>query len=197
MFRPALNRLALAACASLVPGLAFAHSGLGQVVGFAEGLAHPLSGLDHVLAMVMVGVLAWQCGRRAAWLLPASFLAVMALGAGLGMAGLGLPLVEAGIALSVIALGGAIAFGLRPPLALGAALVGLFALFHGQAHGAGMPETAQGLAYAAGFLVATAGLLGTGLGLGRAIGGQQGRAALRLAGGTAAVAGVALLAGLA
>lgn len=100
--------------------LAFAHTGLGHVVGFAEGVAHPLSGLDHVLAMVMVGVLAWQGGERAMWLLPASFLAVMALGAGLGMAGLGLPLVEAGIALSVIALGGAIAFGLRLPLAAGA-----------------------------------------------------------------------------
>ncbi|RVT96395.1 HupE/UreJ family protein [Rhodovarius crocodyli] len=175
--------------AAMLPGMALAHPGHGAD-GLVHGLAHPLLGLDHVLAMVLVGVMAAQLSGRALWLVPASFLLVMALGGVMGAAGVALPFVEAGIALSVIVLGAAVAFGLRAPLAVAMGLAGLFALFHGHAHGAEIPENAGGLAYAAGFLAATALLHGLGV-----LAGRLRPAALRVAGGAAALAGVVLLLG--
>lgn len=178
---------------------AFAHTGHGDVSGFAHGFAHPLGGLDHLLAMVTVGVFAWQLGGRALWLLPASFLVAMAAGGALGIGGLPVPFVETGIALSVVVLGAAVAFGVRAPLAMAMGLAGVFAVFHGYAHGAEMPAGAGGAAYAAGFVAATALLHLAGLGAGAAIGyagDRLGARTVRAAGGGVALAGVALLTGL-
>lgn len=187
------------AAALLAPTAAFAHTGVGGTSGFLHGFTHPISGLDHILAMAMVGLLAWQIGGRALWLVPASFLALMAAGGALGAAGFGLPFVETGIALSVVVLGALVAAGVKAPVAAAMGLVGLFALFHGHAHGAEMPENAGGLAYAAGFMLATALLHVAGLGLGFLVGRageRHGPLAVRAAGGLAAVAGLGLLAGV-
>jgi urease accessory protein len=189
---------ALAACV-LAPSLAFAHTGIGQTVGFAHGFTHPVSGLDHVLAMILVGVLAWQLGGRALWLVPTTFVSVMAIGGALGMMGISVPFVEAGIAFSVIVLGAVVALGIRAPAAIAAGVVGLFAIFHGHAHGSEMPAAAAGIAYAAGFMLATSVLHIAGVAIGYLIGKiseQQGAIVMRSAGGIAALAGIGLFTGL-
>ncbi len=199
MVLPAVQRLALAAVAALTPSLAFAHTGGGDMSGFAHGFVHPFTGLDHLLAMTLVGILASQLGRRAFWRVPASFDAVMALGGILGAAGLGLPLVELGIALSVVVLGGVVALAVRAPVAAAMGVVALFAVFHGHAHGAEMPENATGLAYGVGFMIATALLHTSGVGMGLLIGragSGYGTAIVRSAGGLAAIAGIAVLTGI-
>ncbi len=177
---------------------AHAHTGLGGTIGFAHGFAHPLGGIDHVLVMVAVGLFAAHLGARALWLVPMSFISVMVAAGALGMAGVGVPFVEIGIALSVIVLGLAVAFGVHIPTAAAMALVGLFAIFHGHAHGAEMPEAAAGLAYGAGFVLATALLHALGIGLGFALGrtgAAVGRSTLRATGSVMALAGIAILAG--
>jgi urease accessory protein len=192
-------RLAFAAATALLPTAALAHPGFGPATGFAHGFAHPVSGLDHVLAMVMVGLLAYELGGRALWALPTTFVLVMAAGGAMGMAGMTLPFVETGIALSVAVLGTIVALGVKAPTAVAMGVVGLFALFHGHAHGTEMPESMAGMAYAAGFLLATATLHATGIALGFLVtgaGGRYGKVVVRSAGGIAAVAGVALLAGI-
>ena len=146
-------------------GLAQAHPGHGGG-GFANGFAHPLHGLDHLLAMLAVGLWAAQLGGRAKWAVPACFVGVMVGGGALGMAGVGLPFAEQGIAASVLILGLLIAAAVRLPLAAGLAVAGIFALCHGYAHGAEMPVTAAGAVYAFGFATATALLHACGLGLG-------------------------------
>jgi urease accessory protein len=177
---------------ALLPGLALAHTGAGATAGFVAGVLHTISGLDHILAMVAVGLLAAHLGGQARWLVPASFLTAMAAGGLVGALGLGLPFVEPGIALSVLALGLVVALRARLPLLPAIAVVGLFAVFHGHAHGAGMPAAASALTYGAGFALTTAALHGLGLALGRA-----GPARLAQAtGGAMALAGVGLLAGL-
>lgn len=195
----ALLRLTLATLVASVPSAAFAHTGVGDTAGFSHGFWHPITGLDHVLAMVMVGVLAWQLGGRALWLVPGTFVLVMALGGALGTAGVTVPYVEVGIALSVVALGAMVAFGVRLPLAAAMAVAGLFAVFHGHAHGAEMPESAAGLAYGLGFMLATALLHAAGVGIGFLIGwlgAKQGPVVVRSTGATTALAGVAILTGL-
>src|SRR6478752_3200020 len=182
--------LTLAAALTLVPTAAFAHPGIGEMHGFTHGFAHPLGGLDHMLAMVTVGIFAWQLGGRALWLVPAAFVAAMALGGALA---------ETGIAASVIVLGATVALGIKAPVAIAMGLVGLFAIFHGHAHGAEMPLDAGAGTYAAGFMLATALLHMGGIALGAAIGriGEAyGLAAYRLGGGLVALAGVAILAHL-
>ena len=119
----------------LAPTAALAHVGVGDTSGFAHGFMHPLSGLDHQLAMILVGVFAYQLGGRALWLVPLTFVSIMALGGFLGVAGIPVPFVEIGIALSVIVLGAVVAFGVKAPLAVAMGAVGLFAIFHGHAHG--------------------------------------------------------------
>jgi urease accessory protein len=192
------RRLAPAALAALVPTAAMAHTGVGDVGGFAHGFWHPITGLDHVLAMVLVGMLAWQLGNRALWLVPATFVLVMAVGGALGVAGIANPLVELGIALSVVVLGAAVALGVRAPVAVAMGIAGLFAIFHGHAHGAEMPVDASGLTYGMGFMIATALLHLGGLGLGFLIGAAGDRYGLvmRSAGGLAAIAGLAILTGV-
>ncbi|WP_025660513.1 HupE/UreJ family protein [Rhizobium sp. IBUN] len=189
---------ALAVCV-LAPSLAFAHTGTGQTIGFAHGFTHPVSGLDHVLAMILVGVLACQLGGRALWLVPTTFVSVMAIGGALGMMGISVPFVEAGIAFSVIVLGAVVALDIRAPLAIAAGVVGLFAVFHGHAHGSEMPAAAGGVAYAAGFMLATATLHIAGIALGYLLAKmseRQGSIVMRSAGGTAALAGIGLFTGL-
>jgi urease accessory protein len=193
-----LLRAALAGASVLAPTLALAHPGHADAFGFAAGVGHPIGGLDHVLAMVMVGVFAAQLGGRALWAVPATFVAVMALGGGLGMAGVDLPFVETGIALSIVVLGAAVALGVKAPIAAAMALVGVFASFHGYAHGAEAPETASGAAYAAGFLLATAALHAAGVGFGllaAKLSSANGGLVARTAGGLAALAGVVILLG--
>ncbi|MDK4734666.1 HupE/UreJ family protein [Rhizobium sp. CNPSo 3490] len=189
--------LALAAIA--LPAVASAHPAIGEAAGFSHGFAHPISGLDHILAMVMVGIFAFQLGGRAVWLVPTTFVLVMALGGLLGVSGINVPFVETGIALSVVVLGAVVAFNVKAPLAAAAGIIGIFAIFHGHAHGAEMPENAAGGAYAAGFMVATALLHAAGLALGYAVGHagkRQGVLVTRTAGSIAALAGVSLLSGL-
>jgi urease accessory protein len=149
-----------------VPSLTHAHSGAGETSGLLQGIGHPLSGLDHICAMVAVGLWAAQMGGRSIWAIPLTFINVMALGGILGTMGINLPFVETGIVISLLTLGVLIAASVRLPLVASVIIVGLFATFHGHAHGAEMPETAWVLAYAAGFMIATAFLHGCGVGLG-------------------------------
>ena len=179
---------ALTAATLLFSGLADAHTFGAQGAVFAEGLAHPLIGVDHLLVMIGVGLWAVQAGGRAVWLIPAIFMAMMAAGAGLAHLGLNLPYVETAIVLSVVGLGLMVATSANLSRGPGVLLVALFALFHGHAHGLEMPEAGAPLAYAAGFLLATLSLHLVGLGLGYA--GRGLTMALRLGGVAMAATGV-------
>ena len=150
-----LLRLSVAAL-MLLPSFAYAHAGAGEASGFLHGFAHPASGLDHICAMLAVGLWAAQMGGRSVWAVPLTFVSVMALGGALPMLGISLPFVEQGIVLSVLLLGVLIAASIRLPLWLSGSMVGLFALWHGHAHGAEMPAPASGVGYALGFMLATA-----------------------------------------
>ena len=196
IFQPARKILAALAAAVAVSALgaaaAHAHVPGAAGAGWAEGLAHPFTGLDHVLAMVAVGLWAAQMGRRAAWLLPLAFPVVMAAGAVLAAFGLTVPGVEAAIAGSVMVLGLLVALATRPSAAVAAAVVGFFALFHGHAHGTELPMTADPWLYGAGFVVATALLHGIGL----VFGSVARRPLVRVAGAAVSSAGLVLLAGV-
>lgn len=183
------------ATVSFLSAPALAHVGAGSVGGVTHGFMHPVGGLDHVLAMVLVGLLAASLGGRALWALPAAFLAMMAAGGALGLSGLQFPLVEAGIAGSIIVLGAALALKINPGLLAAVAVTGFFAVFHGFAHGAEMPADASGVAYGAGFLAATALLHALGVAAGMALSKAGGAHVSRLAGAAAGLAGVAIFAG--
>jgi len=152
------------------PTASFAHTGIGDTRGFAHGFVHPLTGFDHVLAMVAVGLFAARLSGRALCLVPATFVSVMALAGALGAAGNPIPFVEVAIAISVIALGLAVAIELKVPAPPAMALVGFFAIFHGYAHGTELPEASSGLAYGVGFIFATASLHAIGIGIGLLLG---------------------------
>lgn len=158
-----MKRLALSLAATLAATPALAHPGAAG--GFAAGIAHPLSGADHLLAMVAVGLWAGLCGGRAMGLLPSAFVGAMTLGFSLALAGLVLPGVEPMILASVIVLGALVALAVRMELRVATALVALFGLFHGWAHGAEAGGAA--LAFAPGFVLATVLLHAAGVGLGR------------------------------
>lgn len=190
MHTRALITLAL----TLATGSALAHPG-HESASFLSGFAHPLAGLDHLLAMFAVGLYAVSQAQRVRWLLPTAFVLAMLAGAGLGAVGAGLPAVEAGIAASVLVLGLLIAFMVRLPLAASLPLVALFALFHGHAHHAEMGDGTLAT-YAVGFALATALLHATGWLIGRWL--PEARWAMRarrVAGGLIAGAGVAFLVG--
>ena len=189
-----LARAAIMPLALVIATPALAHPG-HETGGLTHGFLHPLGGLDHVLAMVAVGLIAAGIGGRALLLVPAAFLAMMAVGGAAGALGWDLPYVETGIALSVLVLGLVLALGAVPPVAGAMALVGAFAVFHGFSHGAEMPGAASGVAYGLGFLAATAFLHAAGLGLGLAARRLDTRPALRVAGAALAAAGLGLLAG--
>ena len=193
---PRLAKLTLVSGLVLAfPALALAHPGHdgGLTWDFSGGFAHPFSGWDHVLAMVAVGLWAAQLGGRARFLVPASFLALMALGFALGRHGVFLPGAEQAIAASVVALGLLVARPARVPAAAAMALAGLFALFHGFAHGVEMPLSSGVLGYGAGFILATAALQAAGAGLG-ALAARTSPRAARLAGWAIAAGGALLLA---
>ncbi len=179
--------------AALWPAIALAHAEGGRAEGFLAGLHHPISGLDHVLAMVSVGLWGAQLGAPAVWLLPVTFPMVMAFGGMLGLLGVPLPGVEVGIALSATLLGAAVLTEWRPPLPVAALVVGVFAIFHGHAHGTELPAGASGLLYSVGFVVATGTLHGVGIGIGVLHRWRWGRYALRAAGGLVTAAGVGFL----
>jgi urease accessory protein len=170
-----------------------AHVEGGRAAGLFAGLRHPVSGLDHVLAMIAVGLWGAQLGAPALWQLPVAFPMVMALGGVLGLLGVPLPGVEVGIAASAVLLGLAVMSELRPPLAAAVALVGLFGVFHGHAHGTELPPGQSALLYSIGFVVATGCLHGLGIAVGLAHRWRWGRSMLRAAGVIVALGGIVYL----
>ncbi|HEY8567142.1 MAG TPA: HupE/UreJ family protein [Beijerinckiaceae bacterium] len=188
--------LALAALASVLAAEpALAHTGVGATHGFVAGLTHPLFGLDHVCAMVAVGLWAALAGGRAVWAWPLAFVGVMVAGALLGLAGLSLPGVEVMIAGSVFAFGIAVALRAPLPVLVGAVICGLFALFHGHAHGTELPAEASAALYVAGFALATALLHAVGLSLGLLLARLDRVWTPRLVGSAVAATGMVLLVG--
>ena len=196
--REKLMRILLALLLVLLPGAAFAHTGHGDAAGLLHGFMHPIGGIDHILAMVAVGVFAYVLGGRALILVPLAFVGMMAAGFLLGIGGVDLPFVELGIALSVIVIGAAAAWGKPMPVATAMSLVGAFAIFHGQAHGAEMPAGALGFEYALGFILATALLHAVGIGAAMGVAklvGKYGKPIAQVAGGISALGGLGVLAG--
>jgi len=173
--------------------VACAHVEGGQAAGFFTGLQHPWSGLDHILAMIAVGLWGAQLGSPALWLLPIAFPMMMAMGAMMGLMGIPVPGVEIGIALSAIVLGGMVLAEVRLKLAVAVVMVGIFAIFHGHAHGTELPAGQSGLLYSMGFVIATGCLHGLGIALGLVNGLPVGKLALRGAGTFIAVMGVVFL----
>jgi urease accessory protein len=191
--RSRIKFLIIASLLAALPTAASAHTAVGHAFSFSSGFLHPLGGLDHLLAMFAVGLLAAQLGGRAIWLVPATFVSVMVMGALAGMAGLQLPGTEYGILLSVIVIALPVAFALGMPTGLAMALVGVFAVFHGHAHGAEIPVGAGTGTYIAGFALATALIHAGGVFLGLLLGRlAAGTPALRLAGGAIALTGCIL-----
>jgi urease accessory protein len=179
--------------ALLWPTRALAHAQGGEAAGLFSGLRHPVSGMDHVLAMIAVGLWGAQLGPPAVWLLPVTFPMVMAFGGMLGLMGVALPGIEVGIALSALVLGLLVGAAARPNLGVAAVVVGFFAIFHGHAHGAELPAGGDALLYSIGFVIATGCLHAAGIGIGLIQRWPAGRATLRLAGGAVALAGVCFL----
>lgn len=177
----------------LWPAVAWAHAEKGSVTGFLSGLHHPISGLDHVLAMVAVGLWGAQLGAPAIWTLPVAFPMVMAFGGTLGLMGIGLPGVEIGIALSAITLGIMVWREARPPLWVALVVVGFFAVFHGHAHGTELPDGASGILYSVGFVVATGTLHALGIAIGLIHRWHAGQRILRFTGMAVAMAGIVFL----
>jgi urease accessory protein len=194
-----VSRFGLAALAASLPTLALAHTGVGAAHGFAHGFLHPIGGLDHVLAMVAVGIFAAGLGGRALWAVPLTFMAFMLAGGALGFFAVPVPFVEAGIALSIVALGIAVAVNWNWPVAAAMAMAGLFAVFHGHAHATEMPLDASGSAYALGFLAATGLLHAAGIAAVRATGGvalDRAKRVTQLSGVALAAAGIGMLTGV-
>lgn len=175
-----------------LPALLFAaaHIQPGEASGLLTGFLHPISGLDHLLAMIAVGIWGAQLGPPAVWLLPVTFPMVMAFGGTLGLMGVALPGVEIGIAVSAIVLGVLVLAEARPPLAVAALVVGFFAIFHGHAHGTELPQGQSGILYSIGFVAGTGCLHAVGITLGLVHRWSSGRVALRAAGAVVALAGV-------
>ena len=181
------QRMFIPAALGLFADNALAHTGVHSGSGFVGGFAHPMLGLDHLLAMIAIGVWAAQQGGRALWAVPATFVTVMVLGGLLALTGLALPYIETGISLSVLVLGLLIAFQRNWPVTAGMAIAAVFALFHGYAHGLEIPQTASPLVFAAGFVLATSLLHGVGI-----LGGRMGPKWVRAAGVLIAATGFTL-----
>lgn len=176
-----------------LPGVAWAHIGTGEIGGFLGGLKHPVSGFDHVLAMVAVGLWGAQLGAPAVWLLPVTFPLVMAFGGMLGLMGVKLPGIEICIAISAVALGFMVLREARPNLVAAALLVGFFAIFHGHAHGTELPPGANAILFSIGFVIATGMLHATGIVIGLVHRWPAGRIVLRAIGALVSIAGSAFL----
>lgn len=169
----------------LIPNMAHAHA--GHAAGWEAGLLHPFTGLDHLSALIAVGIWAKQMGGRAVWCVPLAFICVMALGGLLGIAAIPLHFIEGGVLASVLVLGALIASQARYSLPVSMSLVSLFALFHGYAHGVEMPHNASGFGYALGFMLSTAALHLTGITIASALA----RSGLRILGMLIALIGFA------
>ena len=187
--RRAFRVLTAAALVSAVAAPAAAHDGTGLAGGLVAGFTHPLSGPDHMLAMISVGLWGAFLGRPLIYALPMIFPTVMALGAGMGMIGVPFPPVEVGIALSVLTLGLLILFAARAPVPVACAIVAAFGLFHGYAHGIELPSAADPIGYSAGFVLCTGLLHLAGIAIGLIKSSSLGTLALRGAGGIVAVFG--------
>lgn len=190
---PALRRALLSIALLFLPRAAFAHVEQGAAAGFLSGFRHPISGWDHILAMVAVGLWGSQLGPPALWLLPVTFPMMMAFGGMLGLLGVPLPAVELGIAGSAIVLGSMVALEAKPKLAVSMVIVAVFALFHGHAHGSELAPGTSALAYSLGFVVSTGCLHGVGILLGAAHKWPTGRRAVQTAGALVAAAGLFFL----
>ncbi|MEZ5670085.1 MAG: HupE/UreJ family protein [Alphaproteobacteria bacterium] len=190
---PAAIAVCLAIGLWLLPHFAHAHITRGDAGGFGSGFQHPLTGIDHFLAMFAVGLWGAQLGGRAVWSLPVAFPLIMVCGGVLGILGVSIPGVEIGIALSIIALGLAIAFAWRPAEWVALALIGVFAVFHGHAHGTELPASADPADYAIGFVVATGMVHLLGIGVGLALGKPFQGLLARVLGGLIALGGVYFL----
>jgi urease accessory protein len=188
--RTKVSAVLLAACAALLAGPAQAHDGTGLAGGFASGFMHPLGGLDHMLAMVAVGLWGAFLGRPLVIALPVIFPTVMAIGAVLGMANVPIPPVEWGIALSVVVLGALIVGQVRAPVWLASLIVAVFAVFHGYAHGQELPSAADPVGYSVGFVLSTGLLHVVGIGLGLLHRWQGGVVATRAMGGLIGLSGL-------
>jgi urease accessory protein len=191
-FRATITGLAMAA----LPCAAMAHPAAGEMHGLSHGFMHPVAGVDHVLAMVMVGLIAARIGGRALWVLPLSFVVMMAVGGAFAMAGTGFPMVEILIGLSVVAFGAMLALKSLLTVQAAIGITAIFALFHGAAHGAEMPVGASSLEYAAGFMMATAGLHAAGILAGLGFARFSASTAMRLSGAVTALAGIGFVANL-
>lgn len=198
MARPAtVIPLALVVLASvLLPGAALAHTGEGVAGGFMSGLAHPILGADHIVAMVAVGLWGAFLGAPAIWVLPIVFPLVMAFGAVLGVLGVPIPAVETGIATSAVVLGLLVLMAARLPLWLAAVIVGVFAIFHGYAHGVELPAAANPFAYGVGFVLATGCLHLVGIAFGLLSRWPAGVYAVRAGGAVISLVGFAFLFGV-
>jgi urease accessory protein len=201
MISRAIRVAPLAACilaaTTMISSAAFAHEGAGMAGGFVSGLTHPLFGLDHVVAMVAVGLWGAFLGRPALYLLPIIFPVVMAFGGALGVLGFPLPGVEIGIAGSAIVLGLLVALAARPPIWIASCLVGAFAIFHGYAHGAELPHAANAITYSIGFVLSTGMLHLVGIAFGMLVKMPSGRIAVRGLGVAISLVGVAFMTGIA
>jgi urease accessory protein len=185
--------LAFTLLACLLADHATAHIVKGEAIGFVSGFEHPISGFDHIIAMVAVGLWGAQLGMPAIWLLPVTFPLVMAFGGFLGLIGVPLPGSEIAIALSGVCLGGAVLTEARPPLWVAALLVGTFGLFHGYAHGHELPPGQNALLYSIGFILATGLLHATGITIGLIHRWRWGQVALRGAGAVVLCGGLYFL----
>jgi len=191
-----LSRQLLSGALLLAALPALAHSSASDATGgFVAGFLHPVLGWDHVIAMVAVGLWGAFLGLPAIWVLPVVFPLVMAAGGALGVAGVPLPGVEVGIALSAVVLGAMVALAARPPLVVAALVVGAFAIFHGHAHGTELPESANPAAFSLGFVIATGLLHLGGIAFGALVRWNAGRIAVRAAGGLIGVLGLGFLSG--
>jgi urease accessory protein len=178
------------AMALLMAMPAFAHTGAGAAGGLAAGFLHPLSGPDHLLAMVSVGIWGAQLGAPAIWLLPIAFPLIMALGGTAGIIGLPLPATELLIAISVLVLGVMVAQARRLPLAAALAIIGVFAIAHGHAHGVELPQSADAVAFSTGFVLATGSLHALGIAIGLLVKWPRGALAVRCLGSLVAAIGI-------
>ncbi|BEU03765.1 urease accessory protein UreJ [Agarivorans sp. OAG1] len=187
--------LSILAAMLLLSFNASAHEVTGFGGGFVSGFVHPVLGVDHVVAMIAVGLWGALLGAPAIWVLPVVFPLVMAFGGVLGIIGLPIPAVETGIATSAVVLGGMIAFALKPHLLVAAIVVAIFAIFHGHAHGTELPQSATPLAYSIGFVLSTGLLHLCGIVFGQLVRAPAGRVLIQATGGVIATAGVWILVG--
>ncbi len=177
----------------LFPISALAHTGIGDTAGFISGFSHPIGGMDHILAMIAVGLWAVQMGGKATWAIPTSFVILMILGGIVGILGVPIPYIEEGILVSVLVLGILIAAALRFPVSISALIVGFFAIFHGHAHGTEMPITAAAFTYGLGFAISTALLHASGISIGIIFQKFNIEKVVRFAGGSIAMGGIYLI----